>query len=99
MVCRVSGGAGDLERVGMKTGLSCRELVAFLADYLSGELPPGQAAAFDAHLAECSACVDYTRTYLEALALAKAAFHRPDQAADVPEELVQAILEARRQGP
>ena len=83
----------------MKTDLSCRELVAFLDDYLSGELSSEQAAAFDAHLAECSACVRYTRTYLQAMAVAKASFDCADEAADVPEELVEAILEARCAGP
>jgi anti-sigma factor RsiW len=83
----------------MKTELSCREIVAFLADYLSRDLLPEQAAAFDAHLAKCSACASYARTYLEAVAVSKAAFDCPDELANVPEELVQAILDVRRQEP
>lgn len=81
----------------MRPELTCRDFVAFLDDYLSGGLSSGQRAAFDAHMAQCPSCVNYSRTYLEALRVAKAAFGCPDEplSADVPEELVQAVLAAR----
>lgn len=78
--------------------MTCREFTAFLADYLAGELPESQKAAFHAHLAECPSCVAYMNTYQETIRLGRAAF-RPqgrDVPEDVPEELVQAILASRR---
>jgi len=78
--------------------LTCREFVEFLGDYLSGELSPDQVMAFDAHLARCPSCVNYANTYRETTRLAKAALRCDEEPvpADVPEELVRAILAARR---
>lgn len=79
--------------------LTCRELVQFLDDYLSGVLPSQRRAAFDSHLAECPSCENYTRTYLEAMRIAKQAFGWGSEGvpADVPEELVRAVLSAREE--
>lgn len=81
----------------MPSVLTCREFVEFLDDYLSRSLPADQRAAFDAHLASCPSCVNYSKTYLAALRVAKAAFGCLDEpaSAEVPEELVQAVLRAR----
>ena len=77
--------------------LTCRELIDFLAAYLDGELAPGPRAAFEAHLSRCPACVDYLASYRETIRLGKKACE-PDAElpADVPSELVDAILAARR---
>lgn len=77
--------------------MTCREFVDFLADYVSGQLSPPQAAAFRKHLSRCPPCVAYTNTYLEAVRLGQAAL-RSDETpvpADLPEELVKSILLAR----
>jgi len=81
----------------MKRRRNCRELVEFLADYLSGELPSEQRAAFDEHLTRCPSCVSYTSTYLQALRLGRAVMSGEDEPApaEVPEELIQAVLAAR----
>ena len=42
-------------------GLSCRELVELVTEYLEGTLPPDERARFEAHLSECPYC----RIYLE----------------------------------
>ncbi len=78
--------------------MTCREVVEFLMEYLAGELPPEQHQAFTRHLEGCPECVAYLKSYEEAVRLGKAAFSEPDRpvAGDVTEELVQAILEARR---
>ena len=78
--------------------MTCRELVEFLTEYLSGALPPDQRAAFDAHLESCPECVAYLKSYQEAVKLGKEAFRRPDATGPdaVPDELVRAILAARR---
>ena len=40
-------------------GLSCKELVEIVTDYLEGVLPPRERQRFDAHLAECDGCHTY----------------------------------------
>ena len=78
--------------------MTCREFADFMADYLSGELPPDTRAHFDEHLRVCVNCQRYLEGYEETIRLGKRAF-ADDQAAvppDVPEELVQAILRAKR---
>jgi len=82
----------------MNDRLTCRELIEFLDDYVGGSLPPARRALFDDHLGRCSACVRYLNGYqgtLRAVALG----HRPEAEApsDVPEELVSAILAARKE--
>lgn len=88
---------GDLPT--WKAGLmvTCQTFVEFLMDYLSGGLPESQRNEFDEHLAACVACVAYMKTYTETIELGKAAFKDPDAPvpADVPEDLVKAILAAR----
>jgi anti-sigma factor RsiW len=77
--------------------LTCRELIEFLGAYLDGELAAEQRAAFDLHLSRCRACVDYLTGYREAIRLGKQACDpQAELPADVPSELVDAILAARR---
>jgi len=64
--------------------------------YLDGELPPGQRIEFDRHMAMCPSCVDYLKTYEKTVVLAKACAANDPVPAEVPESLVQAILEARK---
>ena len=76
--------------------LTCRELTDFLAGYFAGELGPSERALFEGHLAECPDCVAYLRSYAETMRLAKDAYDDDRIAADVPDELVRAVLEARK---
>ena len=77
--------------------LGCRELIDFLAAYLEGELEPEPRADFERHLSLCPACADYLASHRETIRLGKQA-REPDLElpADVPRELVAAILAARR---
>ena len=83
----------------MRRPLTCREFVRFLADYLHGELGAGERAEFDRHLANCPSCVAYMESYRNTRRLARAAMTEPAAGvpADVPEDLVQAVLAASRQ--
>ena len=63
--------------------------------YLDGELPSEQREEFDRHMVACPSCVDYLKTYEKTVELAKTCGNDPVPD-DVPESLVQAILEARK---
>jgi anti-sigma factor RsiW len=80
--------------------ITCRELIEFLHLYIDGELPLDRRAEFDRHLSVCDSCVHYIETYKTASALARNAWTEPEAPVgeDVPEELVSAILAARRSG-
>lgn len=79
---------------------TCRELIEFLHAYLDGELEPGRRRLFEEHLAACPPCRDYLDSYRATVALAGVAFEgcAPDDPppGEVPEELVRAVLAARR---
>ncbi len=40
-------------------GLTCKELVELVTDYLEGKLPPADRARFEKHLALCPNCPIY----------------------------------------
>ena len=78
--------------------LTCRELADFMADYLSGELPEDARRRFDHHLSLCPNCVNYLESYRTTVELGRRAFEDDDRAVppEVPEDLVKAVLSARR---
>ena len=78
--------------------MTCRELAEFIADYLSGEIPAETRAIFEDHLARCVNCRNYLARYKATIDLGKRAFVDDDAEtpADVPEELVQAVLASRK---
>jgi len=79
--------------------VTCREFADFIADYLSGELMAESRAAFDRHLSLCTNCRKYLDGYRQTLELGKRVFEddRAEVPNAVPEELVKAILNTRRQ--
>jgi len=79
--------------------INCHELIEFLHLYLAGELPQDRRVEFERHLRVCPDCMNYIRQYEETIRLAKIASADPREAVpDPPEELVAAILAARRKG-
>lgn len=78
--------------------MTCKELIDFLMDYVDGELPAGEARRFDQHLDACPQCAAYLASYRETVRLGKMICH-PEEGElppDIPEDLVEAILAARR---
>ena len=78
--------------------MTCREFADFMMDYLAGELLPPVRQQFDVHLSLCSNCRKYLKGYEETIRLGKRAFD-DDEAlvpAEVPEDLVKAIIAASR---
>ena len=77
--------------------MTCRELVQFLMEYLDGELPEDSHRVFEAHLGECPPCKHYLDTYRDTVRMGQQVCCEGDDAlpADVPEQLVKAVLAAR----
>lgn len=80
--------------------ITCRDCVEFLADYLEGNLPDEQRQTFEQHLKLCPPCERFLNTYEDTIRMAKHCLCTPtdEMKKQVPEELVQAILKARKQG-
>jgi anti-sigma factor RsiW len=78
--------------------MTCRDFIEFLMQYLSGELSEAERKEFDHHLSICRACVAYVKAYRQTVELGRTAFVPSESQvpADVPEELIGAILSARR---
>jgi hypothetical protein len=78
--------------------MTCHESAEFLMDYLDGSLSEPERRSFEEHLGECPDCVAYLQTYQETIRLGKEACTSGDDSIppNVPEDLVRAILAARR---
>lgn len=78
--------------------LTCKELIDFLWRYVDRQLSEPERRAFDMHLSMCDSCAAYLETYLRIVGLTPRAFADPEAAVpeEVPEDLVQGILAARR---
>ena len=82
--------------------MTCRDFAEFIGGYLSDELNPDIRRTFESHLARCENCQKYLAIYRETTKLGRAAFddETGPVPSDVPTELVDAILAARRRsGP
>ena len=81
--------------------LTCQQLIEFLTDYLDGQLPLTQRAAFEVHLALCRDCRSYLHNFKTTIAASQKAFADASEPipANVPEDLVQAILKSRSESP
>lgn len=78
--------------------MTCREFADFIMDYFDGELPPEVLQKFERHLSLCPNCRIYLAQYESTVAAERKAFAEGDEAlpSDAPEDLIQAILSARR---
>ena len=79
--------------------MTCRECADFLSDYLAGELPADVVATFERHLTLCPNCVTYLEQLRQTIVAGQKAFEEEPGAPppEIPEELIRAILAARRQ--
>jgi anti-sigma factor RsiW len=76
--------------------VTCQEFAGFVIGYLEDELQDEQRRRFDAHLAECSDCERYLRAYR---ATVRAVAACAEDLADLPDDLLKAILAARAIAP
>ena len=81
--------------------MKCRELAEFLMDYVSGELPEENRSHFEFHLARCGNCREYLIQYEGCVKAGRIACGEmsDELPADVPEDLVRAVLAARKIEP
>lgn len=77
--------------------LACGEVITFLFEYLDEGVPAQRRLEFDRHLAICPSCQNYVDSYRETLRLVqRSAALDEAEIPEVPQELVDAILEAER---
>lgn len=78
--------------------MNCRELTDFIMRYLDGELPRNEHDPFEQHVSRCPPCGRYLEQYKITIRAGKVACAESDSSvpADVPEELIRAILESRK---
>ena len=78
--------------------MTCRECVEFLMEYEAGTLAEDARRIFDQHLDACGNCKVFVTQYRTVIVAGKSAFAvaGADPLPDLPEELVQRILEAIR---
>ena len=74
--------------------IDCQRIADFLLDYIEGNLEDDVHTAFREHMDLCPCCVQYVETYRRTLELGRQLDE--DAAAEIPDELVQGILEARK---
>lgn len=80
------------------TKMTCRDVADFIADYVAGDLAPELRDIFTGHLGRCSNCRSFLTQYLDTISVGRAAFTNFEADADteVPEDLIVAILNARK---
>ena len=77
--------------------ITCREFEEFVARYLDDALSPREKSVFEWHLAICRECRDYLAAYRRSIELGRGVLGAAEEPvpADVPEDLIKAILDAR----
>jgi len=75
--------------------VTCREFAECVMAYLDGELEEDLRRRVSEHLAECADCVRYLREYRATVHAGQLAY-ADEPPADMPEDLVKAILDARQ---
>jgi hypothetical protein len=80
--------------------LTCLEFERFVQDYQEGSLSLRERRVFDFHMELCPMCRVFFASYLKTIELGRRICATDDASspADLPEDLVSAILAARRAG-
>jgi len=79
--------------------ITCVEFENFVQQYIDGALPKQQLFIFELHLKVCRECQEYLAAYRRSMEITRTVFEVPDAPVpeDVPEDLIIAVLEARKQ--
>ena len=78
--------------------ITCKEYVEFIQRLLDGELSEVERNEFDAHMGICPSCIDYLESIKTTRKCCKGLCEETggELPADVPEQLIQAILKAKK---
>ncbi|MEM1046714.1 MAG: zf-HC2 domain-containing protein [Pseudomonadota bacterium] len=78
--------------------ITCEAFEDFIVAYLEDDLPPRQKFLFELHLKVCRECREYLRAYRASIDLTRDALTDPEETLPetVPDDLVRAVLEARK---
>ena len=78
--------------------ISCERFDAFIVDYIDDNLTDTERNIFLKHLLECPPCKHYLENYQRSISLSQQALsdEKKTPQETIPEELVQAILAARK---
>lgn len=79
--------------------ITCKEFEEFVLDYLDGGLTDRQRSLFERHMRICRECREYLAAYQRTIEIGRAVLPSSDDPVpdDVPEDLIKAILDARKQ--
>jgi len=73
----------------------CKEVFALLSDYLNLELPPEACQDIEAHIADCSPCIEFANSLRKTVDLCKR-YEPTELPAPLGEEAKAQLLEACR---
>ena len=82
--------------------MTCREFVELIRARLDNELDFNDGIRFDQHISVCSKCAAYLDGYRQTIAATRRAFSSPDRSdedSDLPEALVEQIMNSKRSFP
>jgi len=77
-------------------GLTCKEFLGALVDYLARELPNEDCEQMDLHLEVCPDCVKYLASYDVTIKLGKRALTGEEGEVELPDEFVKVVLSSRK---
>ena len=82
----------------MHNMITCKEFEDFVSDYVDDELPARQRSKFELHMRMCHECRQYLQAYQRTVEVGHAVLSSTDEPVpdDVPEDLIKAILKARK---
>jgi len=77
--------------------IDCKQVESFLLAYIEDDLPKSQMKVIDRHLMVCPDCRRYIAEYPRTLEVLSVSKSEADEAmAEVPKDLINAILEASK---
>ncbi len=80
------------------THSTCKECLDFIDAYIEGTLDPELRAEFESHLEKCPPCVQYVESYEKAVGNCKELRGKePTPCCKIPEDLIKAILNAKKE--
>lgn len=78
--------------------MTCKEFEDFVQTYIDEDLPAQQQAVFERHIRFCRECREYLAAYRRTIEVGRSVLTNTENPVpeDVPEDLINAILEARK---